>query len=469
MRFNEFKLVEQASAPTFYTIGDSHAVAVATAGGKGWTNLAIGGRSSTDGEMLANIAKIPKGATVLVSQGANDTANAMKAAEQTKKPPKDPKAIAANVANVVDKVEAQGATVIFMLFPNGPGRGAGLAKYYGGDYQEQVRDAIKSAIGSVQVIDINGKPLTDGVHATMAVYKDVANQVKTKGGAKPGQAPTPDPKASAGIGAGGAGRYGGYIQVPTGPKMGSRGVEVINLQRALMALGYSVGPTTDEGILGKFTSAAIAKFQTDNKLQATGTATPETVEAVNKAVAANPNKTKLERAKPEEFKGKISVSALGDKESRAVLTKEAQSQGIKGKELAAFLAQCSHESGGFRYLSEIWGPTAAQRSYDGRMGNNQSGDGYRYRGRGYIQLTGKNNYSQAGRDLGLDLVKNPDQASTPDIGAKTSVWFWKTNVQPRVSNWDDVNTITKIVNGGYNGLEDRKMRYAAFTQAMNIA
>jgi putative chitinase len=103
------------------------------------------------------------------------------------------------------------------------------------------------------------------------------------------------------------------------------------------------------------------------------------------------------------------------------------------------------------------------------MGNNQPGDGYRYRGRGYIQLTGKNNYTQAGKDLSLDLVKNPDQAADPKIGALTSVWFWKTNVQPRVSNWDDVNTITKIVNGGYNGLDDRKMRYAAFKQAMNIA
>jgi hypothetical protein len=169
MRFSEFKLVEAVGK--FYTIGDSHAVAVATAGGKDWVNLAIGGRSSTDAAMLANITKIPKGATVLVSQGANDTANAMKAAEQAKKPPKDPKAIAANVANVVDKVQAQGATVIFMLFPNGPGRGAGLAKYYGGDYQEEVRKAIKDAI-SVPIIDINGKPLTDGVHATMAVYKD---------------------------------------------------------------------------------------------------------------------------------------------------------------------------------------------------------------------------------------------------------------------------------------------------------
>jgi predicted chitinase len=297
----------------------------------------------------------------------------------------------------------------------------------------------------------------------MGWYGSAASKVKA--GAKPGQAPTPDSKVPGTV----AGA--GFIQVPTGPKMGSRGVEVINLQRALMALGYNVGPTKDDGIIGKFTSAAIAKFQTDNKLQATGTATPETVEAVNKAVAANPNKISLEKAKPEEFKGKIAVSALGDKESRALLSKEAQGQGIKGKELAAFLAQCSHESGGFRYLSEIWGPSAAQQGYEGRkdLGNVRKGDGYRYRGRGYIGLTGRTNYREAGGKLGLPLEEKPELVEQPDVAAKTAVLFWKTYVQPKVSNWDDVRTITRIINGGYNGLDDRMMRFAAFKQSMNIA
>jgi putative chitinase len=154
-----------------------------------------------------------------------------------------------------------------------------------------------------------------------------------------------------------------------------------------------------------------------------------------------------------------------------LLAKEAMAQGIKGKELAAFLAQCSHESGGFRYLSEIWGPSAAQQGYEGRrdLGNVQKGDGYRYRGRGFIQLTGRSNYRAAGSALGLPLEKEPDLVAQPDIAAKTAVYFWKANVQSRVSNWDDVTTITKVINGGYNGLDDRKMRYAAFKQSMNVA
>jgi len=336
MRFSEFKLVEQASAPTFYTIGDSHAVAVATAGGKGWTNLAIGGRSSTDSEMLANIAKIPKGATVLVSQGANDTANAMKAAEQTKKPPKDPKTIAANVANVVDKVEAQGATVIFMLFPNGPGRGAGLAKYYGGDYQEQVRDAIKSAIGSVQVIDINGKPLTDGVHATMAVYKDVANQVRAKAGngvtlgpagATPGKTTTKE-KQGAGT------KPTETLSVPTG----RQGPEVADVQKVLLALGYKLPTHGVDGIRGPETVAAVKEFQQANNLTVDGDPGPETIAALNKVVASKGITIEKSTAKD------VKVSAGGQASGRLPPLKMDSATSGKVGELLNFIAR--YESGG---------------------------------------------------------------------------------------------------------------------------
>ncbi len=176
MRASDF--LRETTATGYYTIGDSHAVMVAIMGGKGWTNLAIGGRSSTDREMLGNISKIPKGSVVLVSQGANDTANAILAHKQGR-PLKSPEIIARNVANVVNLVQAQGATVVFMLFPNGPGRGGKGAEHYGGPYQDKVRSAIRSAVG-VPIIDINGKPLYDGIHAGNATYKEVANQVRQK-------------------------------------------------------------------------------------------------------------------------------------------------------------------------------------------------------------------------------------------------------------------------------------------------
>jgi putative chitinase len=69
----------------------------------------------------------------------------------------------------------------------------------------------------------------------------------------------------------------------------------------------------------------------------------------------------------------------------------------------------------------------------------------------------------------LPLEEKPELVEQPDVAAKTSILFWKTYVQPNVSNWDDVKTITRLINGGYNGLEDREMRFAAFKQSMNIA
>ena len=449
MRFVEFK--ETETATKIYAIGDSHAVAISGSGK--FISLATNGRSAMSGANDDAIEKVSPGSTVVLSAGANDMLSANKSG------------VVSRINALISKLQAKDVKVFYVLFAE-----TDNPKF--AQDRNQLRQLVKSSLpAGVDVIDMGKLSVAsgDGIHAPMGWYASAS--AKVKAGAKPGQAPTPDSKVAAGIAAGGGGRYGGYIQVPTGPKMGSRGVEVINLQRALMALGYDVGRTKDDGILGKYTSAAISKFQADNKLQATGIATPETVEAVNKAVAANPKATKLEKAKPEEFKGKIAVSALGDKESRAVLSKEAQSQGIKGKELAAFLAQCSHESGGFRYLSEIWGPTAAQQRYEGRrdLGNTQKGDGYLFRGRGYIGLTGRANYKEAGAKLGLPLEKNPDLVEKPEVAAKTAVLFWKTYVQPKVSNWDDVTAITKVINGGYNGLDDRKMRYAAFTQAMNVA
>jgi putative chitinase len=459
-----------------------------------WLNLGVPSAASKGPaprtqQMLANIPKIPKGSVVLVALGANDTANAMVPG----KPSRTAQSIASDVSSVVDRINAQQPSkVLFLLFPNGPGRGSKEAKFYGGEFQEEVRTAIRSALGGIPIIDINGKPLTDGVHAGMSTYKVVASQVVSSakptafGSNEPGSSSKEEPKEPKSsldrfgnkvlnkIGLGdkeqASNTSSDFIATPSGAKMGSRGVEVINLQRGLIALGYDVGPTKDDGIIGKFTTAAIAKFQTDNKLPPSGFADKETVDKVNELLKARPAVlSKLEKAKPEEFKGKITVSALGDKASRELLTQAAESQGIKGKELAAFLAQCSHESGGFRYLSEIWGPTSQQKTYDGRMGNNSPGDGFKYRGRGFIQLTGKKNYADASRVLGVDLVKNPELAEKPEMGAKTSIYFWKTNVQPNVSNWDDTRTITRIVNGGYNGLEDRKMRYAAFKQDMNLA
>lgn len=448
MRFFEFKQTQPETASKIYAIGDSHAVAIAGSGK--FISLATNGRSAMNGANDDAIDKVSPGSTVVLSAGANDMMNPNK------------QQVVGRVNGMLNELLQKKCKVFYVLFAE-----TDHPKF--AQDRNQLRKLVQSSIPSgVEVIDMGKLSVAsgDGIHAPMGWYGTAAAKVKAS--AKPGEAATPDADKAATLGNAGA----GYIQVPTGPKMGSRGVEVVNLQRGLIALGYDVGSTKDDGIIGKFTSAAISKFQTDNKLPPSGTATPETVLKVNDLLKASPEKLgKLERAKPEEFKGKIAVSALGDKASRDLLTKEALAQGIKGKELAALLAQCSHESGGFRYLSEIWGPSTAQQGYEGRkdLGNVQKGDGYRYRGRGFIQLTGRSNYRAASAALGLPLEKNPELVEQPDIAAKTAVYFWRTNVQSRVSNWDDVTTITKSINGGYNGLDDRKMRYAAFKQSMNVA
>lgn len=100
----------------------------------------------------------------------------------------------------------------------------------------------------------------------------------------------------------------------------------------------------------------------------------------------------------------------------------------------------------------------ANRVYANRMGNGDeaSGDGWKYRGRGLIQLTGKNNYTSCKTDMKIDIVKNPDLLLVPEYALKSACWFWNKNNLNQYADKDDIITITKRINGGTNGLDDRK-------------
>lgn len=133
--------------------------------------------------------------------------------------------------------------------------------------------------------------------------------------------------------------------------------------------------------------------------------------------------------------------------------------------VAAFLAQILHESGSFQFLRELASGTA----YEGRkdLGNSQPGDGVRYKGRGFIQLTGRANFRSAGSDLGLDLENNPDLAEQPDIAARLAVWFWnKKNLNAKADAGDFVG-ITRAINGGTRGLQDRTRLYESAKQVLS--
>ena len=117
-----------------------------------------------------------------------------------------------------------------------------------------------------------------------------------------------------------------------------------------------------------------------------------------------------------------------------------------------FFAQMAHETAGFFYTHEI----ASGAAYQGRMGNNNPGDGKRYKGRGIIQLTGKDNYQLYGKKLGIDLVATPEMAEYPEVAVKVAVLYW---ADKRLNVWADANdirSITRKINGGYNGLADRQ-------------
>ena len=133
---------------------------------------------------------------------------------------------------------------------------------------------------------------------------------------------------------------------------------------------------------------------------------------------------------------------------------------------AAFVAQLAHESGEFRWMEELWGPTAAQQRYEppadlaARLGNTEPGDGKRYKGRGPIQVTGRSNYQRFGKLLGIDLVGQPELAATPAVGFQIAGAFWKSNGLNELADVGDFLKITKRINGGTNGLEDRRKYHA---------
>ena len=128
---------------------------------------------------------------------------------------------------------------------------------------------------------------------------------------------------------------------------------------------------------------------------------------------------------------------------------------------AHFLAQIAHESGELRYSEEI----ASGEAYEGRadLGNTQPGDGKRFKGRGLIQLTGRSNYKRYGEARGKQYTTDDTAkllAIDPSIAVDVSCWFWVEHDLNTLADVDNVMEVTKTINGGYNGLEDRKAKLA---------
>ena len=260
-------------------------------------------------------------------------------------------------------------------------------------------------------------------------------------------------------------------------KIGSSGEDVKKLQRAL--------GLKDDGDFGPMTENAVKKWQSENGLNDDGLVGKKTWAKLfpSEVYTLSDSNFKLEK-----LKGHIPDSVI------VQIPEVAEKFNITNSlRLAHFLSQCGHESGNFRAVKEnlnysskglqaIFGKyfpgnledsyarqpeKIGSRVYANRMGNGNeaSGEGFKFRGRGYIQLTGKNNYEAFSKFIGEDCVSNPDLVSTKYPLASAAFFFDKNNLWSTcdLGSSDDVVTkVTRRVNGGTNGLEYRIKHFKEF-------
>lgn len=139
--------------------------------------------------------------------------------------------------------------------------------------------------------------------------------------------------------------------------------------------------------------------------------------------------------------------------------------------IAAFLAQIGHETEGLQYVKELGGPTYFSK-YDGRedLGNLQKGDGARFPGRGLIQVTGRANYLECSMALFGDdrLINKPELLEQPEYAAASAVWFWTKKGLNKLADASRITDMTRKINGGLNGLQDRLSRWQKALAVMPV-
>jgi putative chitinase len=279
-------------------------------------------------------------------------------------------------------------------------------------------------------------------------------------------------------------------------KIGSKGEEVKKLQSKL-GLGA-------DGIFGAGTASAVKKWQANNGLTADGIvgdgtwskmfSSPSVVKEDKIIIPTVVSASSLGGLKIDKLKGHIPDSVIAQIPETAV-----KFNITNNLRLAHFLAQCGHESGGFRAVQEnlnysakglsttfrkyfltesIAGPYArnpqkiASKVYGGRMGNGpeSTGDGFKFRGRGYIQLTGRDNYTRFAKFIGEDTVNNPDLVATK-YPLASAAFFFDSNKLWAIcdggANAATVTAVTKRVNGGTIGLPDRIKHFNEYYQLLS--
>lgn len=442
------KSAQNEDSKVVFVIGDSHAKAMG-----GQNNLASNGARLS--AISRQASQVPQGATVYMTGGHNDVAAGT-----------DPQQIAGQVKSIFSSLESKGCTVNYILFPEG-------TENNNQENMAPTRQKISSVINVSQ--DLDGCSLQgDGIHCSLGSYSGIVKASKKSNSKidkpvstnKP--ASTDEPASTDGLESG-----------PPYPREDMSAVK--QLQRTLIKLGYSVGSTGVDGKYGPRTTRAVRAFKKDNDIKGDGlsmnasdlkalaTAKPvkKPTSTGNKTLAGRPEREApvLDANQQLRFTKNSKMDKLASLARKRWATDPNTEWWV-----AAFMAQIAHES------AEMTASTERGRSsyfdrYDGRkdLGNVRPGDGRRFRGRGWIQLTGRYNYRKAGEALGIDLENNPELAAEPDTANQIALWYFDTRVMNRVSDPRNIRAVTKAVNGGTNGLSDRTRYFKKYAQTLNTA
>lgn len=154
----------------------------------------------------------------------------------------------------------------------------------------------------------------------------------------------------------------------------------------------------------------------------------------------------------------------------SVLERTAKAAGIVGLELAQLLGQCHVETIGYQTLKEL--PNKWQQHYEPpsstatMLGNTQPGDGQKFIGRGFIQVTGRYNYDQFAKNSGIDVITHPELLEKPDTAAKATVDFWLNRVRPQIKDFTKTDQVTKIINHAKKHAAERKSAFKQYASAL---
>jgi putative chitinase len=511
-------LVEQSDPSKTHVIGDSHAVAL---GAKISGSVILAKNGAAVSAIAAQAQSVPDGAPVLMTAGANNVKQPSGVANDVLKiaqgllarrcrvvyvgfPPirlDDPRPSRnpndGSLTGGMIAVQTQGGYQMVAQAdidaaaqanrPLAPVRGLPLAEVYkaagyGEEYnelQQELMDGFKNSQKGTMVsavtlenADINTQD-PQGIHATGAGYGRKAAEAM---------------------------RALDVMEIPDAlnPEAEAPGVD---------QLGDEDREEMDANKDGKITNAEYDQWMTDNNYDSAGLDVVDPAEGIGAifgmllqlinraeeieeerkreliaAIKGAPDRAEQRRI-ANDIAGEIPISAKGistsaqltttsgnQAENALILAARRKWANFKDRELwiAALVAQCRAETDNFRLNTEVWGPTPTQITYDVTgpkpkkalgLGNDQPGDGFKYRGRGWLQITGKANYRAASNAAGIDLVANPEAAARADIANRTAMHYFETRIIGKAQP-TDIERVSRLVNGGTNGFARRVAEFS---------